>query len=85
MGYTIIDVREREEYERGHVKDALNIPPAELMAGADKLKDIPKDSHIILYCLTGARSSVAMNILNSLGYTNLINGINKDHVEAKYK
>ena len=84
MSRYIIDVREPEEYAAGHVENSLNIPPAELMSGTDKLKDIPMDSKVILYCKSGSRSNVSKNILESMGFTNVINGINKDHVSAKY-
>ncbi len=80
----IIDVREPEEYSAGHVANALNIPPSELMSGTEKLSAIPKDAEVILYCKTGSRSNVSKNILESMGYVNVINGINKDHVAAKY-
>lgn len=84
MSVVIIDVREPFEFSTGHVKGALNIPPTDLMNGAEALKDIPKDSEIVLYCRTGSRSNVAMHILSQLGYTNLTNGINKEHVQARY-
>lgn len=77
---TVVDVREPEEYSAGNYPESINIPPAELMLGAQKLADLPKDSPIILYCKTGARSNVAINILRQLGYTNLINGINEGHI-----
>ncbi len=84
MKYLIIDVREPSEYERGHVEGAINIPPSELMAGAGKLRDVPKDTPIVLYCISGARSNASMHILRQMGYTDLTNGINKQQVEAKY-
>lgn len=84
MSYTIIDVREPNEFESGHVAGALNIPPAQLMQGAPQLNELPKDAPIIVYCRTGSRSNVAMNILSGLGFTNITNGINKEQVEAKY-
>lgn len=79
-----IDVREPEEYATSHVKNAINIPPFTLMNNPAKLKEIPKDAKIILYCHTGSRSNVAMHVLRSLGYTNLTNGINQGQVEARY-
>jgi len=85
MNYTIIDVREPEEFSQGHVDGALNIPPAALMAGAQALNNIPKNASIIVYCRTGSRSNVAEQILRSLGYTDIINGINKEQVKGKYK
>jgi len=83
QNYTIIDVREPMEYKRGHVKDSINIPPAVLMSGSPQLAAIPKDAPIILYCVSGSRSNVSKHILESMGYTNLTNGINKQQVEAK--
>ncbi len=80
----IIDVREPLEFMFGHVSGAINIPPAKIMAGAKELKDVPKDTELILYCMSGSRSSAAINVLKQMGYTNLTNGVNKDHVKAKY-
>ena len=82
MKQIIIDVREPEEYESGHVVGALNITPDQLIAGATMLSGFPKDTPLVIYCRTGSRSSVAMNILRQLGYTNLTNGINQQQVEA---
>jgi len=81
MEQVIIDVREPEEFARGHVAGAMNLPPSELMAGAVALKDVPKDTPLILYCVSGSRSNVSINILRQLGFTNLTNGINQQHVE----
>lgn len=85
MTRIIIDVREPAEYALGHVDGAINIPPLEIMSGSEKLSDIPKDTELILYCNSGSRSNVAINILRSQGFTNLSNGINKDHVARHLK
>lgn len=84
MSRMIIDVREPFEFKMGHVRDAINIPPSKLMAGASKLEGVPKDTELILYCKSGSRSAMSINILQSMGYTNLVNGVNKDHVKANY-
>lgn len=84
MNRIIIDVREPQEYERGHVDGAINLPPAEILAGAKKLSDVPKDTELILYCMSGSRSNVSIQYLQQLGFTNLVNGINMQHVQAKY-
>ena len=84
MSRMIIDVREPFEFAMSHVKGAVNIPPSQLMKGAKQLEGIPKDTELILYCRSGSRSNVAINILNNQGYTNLINGINEPQVKAKY-
>ncbi len=79
-----LDVREPFEFARGHVEGAINLPPAELMSGAKVLQDVPKDTELVLYCLSGARSNASMHYLKQLGFTNLVNGINQDQVRAKY-
>jgi rhodanese-related sulfurtransferase len=84
MGRMFIDVREPFEFAIGHVKGAINIPPSKLMAGAKKLDGVPKDTELVLYCLSGSRSNASMQILKDIGYTNLVNGINKSHVKARY-
>jgi len=84
MDRIIVDVREPLEYKLGHVKGAINIPPSQIIAGAEKLKEVPKDTEIVLYCVSGSRSNVSMGYLRDLGFTNLVNGINKQHVKAKY-
>ena len=84
MNQIVVDVREPQEFASGHVKGAMNVPPAQLLQGAKVFEDVPKDTKIIVYCRTGSRSNVAMHILNELGYTNVINGINKEQVEARY-
>ena len=84
MGKLIIDVREPQEYASGHVAGAINLPPSKLMSNLAELSSIAKDTEIILYCRSGSRSNVAMQILKTKGYTNLINGINQDQVKARY-
>ncbi len=84
MQRIIIDVREPEEYARDHVKGALNIPPTEIMSGAKKLEGVAKDTELILYCVSGSRSNVCAHLLRQQGFTNIVNGINKQQVTAKY-
>jgi phage shock protein E len=80
----VIDVREPDEFARGHVKDALNIPLGLLMHDADKLKDMPKNAKILVYCRTGRRSGDAMRYLMREGYINVTNGINQSQMESKF-
>lgn len=84
MQRIIIDVREPVEYAAGHVEGAINIPPSEIMAGSAKLADVPKDTELILYCVSGSRSNVSMYFLQQQGFTNLVNGINMIHVQKNY-
>lgn len=84
MDRIIIDVREPSEYKMGHVTGAINIPLSEIMADANKLDGVPKDTELVLYCASGNRSNASMPYLQRLGFTNLINGINIAHVTDKY-
>ena len=84
MSYVFVDGREPEEFSKGHVDGAINVPPADIMNGAEALKDLPKDANIILYCITGSRSNVSMRFLRDMGFTSVTNGINQARVEAKY-
>jgi phage shock protein E len=84
MNRIFIDVREPSEFARGHVSGAINVPPAEIMRSANALADVPKDTELVLYCVSGSRSNASMNILRQLGFTNLVNGVNKEQVRAKY-
>jgi len=71
-GGKIVDVRSPGEYKSGHFKGAINIQHDKIINGAKKAK-LNKDSPIILYCASGARSSVAKRMLQSEGYTNIHN------------
>lgn len=84
MSRIIVDVREQSEYANGHIAGALNITPAQIMDGAKALSGVNKDTEIVLYCISGSRSNVASHILRSQGFTNLVNGVNKEQVGAKY-
>lgn len=79
----VIDVRNDDEFDSGHVAGALNIPPEKFMAKEliAELSDVNKDEQVILYCRTGSRSNVVAHIMADLGFTNVINGINQGHVE----
>lgn len=80
----VIDVREPDEFARGHVKDALNIPLGLLMHGTDGLKDVPKNAKILVYCRTGRRSGDAMRHLMQTGYLDVTNGINQSQMESRF-
>ena len=62
----ILDVREHDEWEAGHVAGALHIPLAELPARLAEL-DPEKDLHVI--CRSGGRSQRAAEWLEGNGYT----------------
>ncbi len=84
MTKTIIDVRTPDEYSQGHIEGAVNISLSDIN-NFEKYLTLSKDSQIILYCQSGNRSAIAIQILDKKGYSNLINGINQDTVQAKYR
>ncbi|MFH2058712.1 MAG: rhodanese-like domain-containing protein [Pseudomonadota bacterium] len=53
---TLIDVRDADEFKKGHFKTATNIP-VEILE--PKIKDLPSDKPIVYVCSTGARSGEA--------------------------
>lgn len=67
-----IDVREQDEFDSGHVKEAIHIPYTEI---AEKIAEVTTDyaAEIHLYCRSGRRSGVAKDVLNALGYLNATN------------
>lgn len=64
----LVDVRTPGEYAPEHIKGAKLIPVQEL---ENRLPEIQKDKPILLYCLKGARSSQALQVLKDHGFTNL--------------
>ncbi len=65
-GALLIDVRSPEEFADGHIDGARNIPLNVLDAA---IPSLPKDKTIVVYCHSGARSSVAATHLADAGYT----------------
>ena len=69
-GYIIIDARTQEEYDEGHIPNAILIPEYEIADRAKK--ELPdKDQLILVYCRSGRRSKIAAEELVKLGYTNV--------------
>ncbi len=68
--YIILDVREQDEYDSGHIPGALLIPYMEIDSKAEEM--LPdKDMLILVYCRSGRRSKIASESLVNLGYTNI--------------
>ena len=70
-GYIILDVRTQEEFDSGHIPNAILIPDYEITARAEtELTD--KNQLILVYCRSGRRSKLAAEALVELGYTNIL-------------
>lgn len=67
----LIDVREEDEWNEGHIEGAQHIALSALMKG-DQI-NLPKDRDIILYCQKGVRGKQAAAILQTQGYVHIFN------------
>jgi molybdopterin/thiamine biosynthesis adenylyltransferase len=77
--FTILDVREPDEYDQGAVPNAVHVPRGQLEFSIEgRLPD--KTAHIAVYCAGGVRSAFATKTLQDLGYqdvVSVIGGFNK--------
>lgn len=69
-GATIVDVRNPGEFESSHIKQAMNVPLADLQ---QRLAELKPTDRLVLHCAGGYRSMIAASILKKQGYTNIIN------------
>lgn len=67
----LIDVRTAEEYDSGHIKDAVNVDFYNQKAFIDFFKNIDTKKPVFLYCRSGGRSNEASKILVELGFKNI--------------
>lgn len=66
----ILDVREKNEYEAGHINGSVNIPLSEIR---DRIGELPKDREIFIHCKSGQRSYNACLLLQHLGFKDVYN------------
>ncbi len=69
----LIDVRTPQEFSQGSPDGAVNIP-VDVIGQNENLLPTDKSEKIVVFCLSGGRSSHAQVILEEMGYTNVING-----------
>ncbi|WP_147533937.1 rhodanese-like domain-containing protein [Bacillus marasmi] len=72
----LIDVREPNEFDAGHILGARNIPLSQLKM---RLKEIRPDKPVYLYCQSGTRSGRAAQLLYKKGYKDL------SHLQGGFK
>ena len=74
----ILDVREQDEYDSGHIPDAVLLPVGTINEDTAAEVIPEKDSKVLVYCRSGNRSKTASSTLVELGYTNIyeFGGIN---------
>jgi molybdopterin/thiamine biosynthesis adenylyltransferase/rhodanese-related sulfurtransferase len=77
--YTVLDVREPDEYEQGALPNAVHVPRGQLEFSIEgRLPN--KNAPIAIYCAGGTRSAFAAKTLQELGYTDVVSvigGFNK--------
>lgn len=61
----LIDVREPQEFKKGHILGARNIPLTQMK---QRLIELRKDKPVYLYCQSGSRSARASQLLHKKGY-----------------
>lgn len=72
----LIDVREPNEFDAGHILGARNVPLSQLKM---RLKEIRPDKPVYLYCQSGTRSGRAGQLLYKKGYKDL------SHLQGGFK
>ena len=83
--FTLLDVRESNEWAAGHAPDALHIPLGELPTRLDELAELPEDRPLYVVCRTGGRSSQATAWLNDNGWdaVNVAGGMKSWQTEGR--
>ena len=66
----ILDVREQDEYDSGHIPGAVLLPVGTINEDTAAEVIPEKDSTVLVYCRSGNRSKPASSTLADLGYTN---------------
>jgi rhodanese-related sulfurtransferase len=69
--FTLIDVREREEQEKGTIPGAVEMPRGILEVNIDQVTT-DKNRKIVLYCGGGSRSALSALNLKKMGFRNVI-------------
>lgn len=74
----VLDVREQDEYDSGHIPGAVLLPVGSIDEDTAAEVIPEKDSTVLVYCRSGNRSKTASSALAELGYTNIyeFGGIN---------
>lgn len=65
---TLLDVRNRQEFEYGHIQGAIHIPLNEL---ANCALNLDREADIVVYCKSGPRSRRAIEVLTTKGFRRL--------------
>ena len=67
----VLDVRTEDEFSRGHLANALNVPHDELASRVAELGG-GSDRPVVVYCERGGRAGKAATVLEAAGYSNIL-------------
>lgn len=70
-GALVVDVRDSQDYEAGHIIEARHIPAAEVASRAESLKKF-KEKPVIVYCDAGFTSAGAARQLRASGFNKVV-------------
>ena len=70
---TVLDVRTKEEYEEGFIKNSINLNIYDSQSFSDGINKLKKSNSIYVYCRSGARSSQACELMTQFGFENVYN------------
>jgi len=60
--FFLLDVRSKEEYQSGHIKNSINIPHEELIEDINLISQYKNES-LIVYCRSGVRAQLVIDKL----------------------
>ncbi len=69
--FFLLDVRSKEEYQSGHIKNSINIPHEELIEDINLISQYKNDS-LIVYCRSGMRAQLVIDKLLENDFKNII-------------
>ena len=72
QGAVIIDVRSEQEYNEGHIENAILIPKYKVNKMIESIV-LDKNQEIVIYCTSGIRSKKVCENLIKMGYKNIFN------------
>jgi phage shock protein E len=80
----VIDVRTQEEWDKGHLEQAIRIPHTEV---SERIGEVTEDksAKLVLYWQSGGRAGRAKEALEKMGYTNVENGGGFEELKDRYK
>ena len=67
----LLDVRTVEEFKSGHIRNSINIPHEILLSNIDLVSEY-NDEPLVVYCRSGKRASLVIEVLKKHGFTNIV-------------